>query len=260
MFNHSDFNLTVTKIISANRTVSAPVSVTTVRHNRERWALSLKANGKTIYNIDGKEIMSDSTHPILLPKSSNYAWKCIEPGECLIIEFEAIGNGIGITSFEIKDNSILIRNFAKIKKCLTQKKSYYELECCACLYEILLYLAKSREREYVHPQKYILLQPALKYIHENYFDSNITNDILADYCGMSTVYFRKTFYAMHGISPIKYLHNFRIEKAQEILLSDYESIEQVALSVGYNSIYHFSKMFKTYMGISPSEYAKSTQH
>ena len=260
MFNHSDFNLTVTKIISANRTVSAPVSVTTVRHNRERWALSLKANGKTIYNINGKELLSDSTHPILLPKGSNYSWKCIEPGECLIIEFEAIGNEIDITSFEIKDNSILIRNFTKIKKCLTQKKAYHELECCAYLYEILLYLAKSREREYMHPQKYILLQPAIKYIHENYFDSNITNDMLADFCGMSTVYFRKTFHAMHGISPIKYLHNFRIEKAQEILQSDYESIEQVALSTGYNSIYHFSKMFKTHTGISPSEYAKSTQH
>ncbi|MBQ2704787.1 MAG: helix-turn-helix transcriptional regulator, partial [Clostridia bacterium] len=44
-----------------------------------------------------------------------------------------------------------------------------------------------------------------------------------------------------------------------ILHSDYESVEQVAFSVGYNSIYHFSKMFKLYTGKSPSEYAKASR-
>ena len=43
---------------------------------------------------------------------------------------------------------------------------------------------------------------------------------------------------------------------QAILKSDYDTIEQVALSVGYNSIYHFSKMFKLYTGKSPLEYGK----
>ena len=95
------------------------------------------------------------------------------------------------------------------------------------------------------------------YISENYFDGNITNTSLAELCGISTVYFRKTFKSVYGISPIKYLHDFRIKKAKAILLSDYESIEQVALSVGYNSIYHFSKMFKTYTGTNPSEYGNS---
>ena len=77
---------------------------------------------------------------------------------------------------------------------------------------------------------------------------------------MSTVYFRRTFVSVYGISPIKYLHNFRMEKAKAILRSDFETIEQVALSVGYNSIYHFSKMFKVYSGISPLEYSKQNRH
>ena len=77
---------------------------------------------------------------------------------------------------------------------------------------------------------------------------------------MSTVYFRRTFTSVYGISPIKYLHNFRIEKAKAILKSDYDTIEQVALSVGYNSIYHFSKMFKLYTGKSPLEYAKASRN
>ena len=121
-------------------------------------------------------------------------------------------------------------------------------------------LAKSTSKEPIHPKKHQILYPAIKYISENYFDGNITNASLAEICGISTVYFRKTFESVYGISPIKYLHNFRIEKAKAILHSDYESIEQVARSVGYNSIYHFSKMFKQYTGKSPSEYAKASRN
>ena len=64
------------------------------------------------------------------------------------------------------------------------------------------------------------------------------------------------FFKVYGASPIHYLSEFRIKKAKSILKSDYDSIEQVAQSVGYNSIYHFSKMFKQYVGVSPTEYAK----
>ena len=44
-----------------------------------------------------------------------------------------------------------------------------------------------------------------------------------------------------------------------VMVINYDKIEQVALSVGYNSIYHFSKMFKVYTGINPSEYAKASR-
>lgn len=120
-------------------------------------------------------------------------------------------------------------------------------------------ILKSDKQEQQHPKKFSILQSATKYITENYSDNNITNESLAKLCAMSTVYFRKTFVSVYGISPIKYLHNFRIEKAKAILRSDYDTIEQVALSVGYNSIYHFSKMFKVYTGINPSEYAKASR-
>ena len=80
---------------------------------------------------------------------------------------------------------------------------------------------------------------------------------LAALCGISTVYFRKTFETVFGVSPIRYLHDLRIGKAKAILSGDYDSIRQVAESTGYSSVYHFSKMFKLYTGQSPSTYAKS---
>ena len=79
---------------------------------------------------------------------------------------------------------------------------------------------------------------------------------MAELCGMSVVYFRKCFESVYGKSPIRYLHDLRMEKAKGLLLSDYDSIGQIAESVGYGSIYHFSKMFRSYVGVSPTEFAK----
>ena len=260
MFINSVANLCIKKIISTNRLLNSPVGFTTYRTNREGWALILKVNGKTIYTVNGKDIVSDCFHPIILPKSCDYSWKCVEPGECITIEFEADEEEKEFSSFEIKDNSIIINAFSKIEKSLSAKKIYYKQECNAYLYEIIAFLIKSTSKEAIHPKKKNILNPAVKYINENYFDSEITNDKLSALCKISTVYFRKTFESVYGVSPIKYLNNFRINKAKAILRSDYETIEQVALSVGYNSIYHFSKMFKAHTGINPTEYAKTSRN
>ncbi len=123
-------------------------------------------------------------------------------------------------------------------------------------YGILVFLAKASKKGYIPQQKQELIEIAMHYITENYQNCTLNNQMLAQLCGMSTDYFRKTFEKMYGISPMKYLHNFRIKKAKAILQSDYVSIGQIAESVGYSNIYHFSKMFKQYTGMSPSEYAK----
>lgn len=259
MFIYSVTNLTVLNVISANRLLNSPIGITTYRKNRENWAIALKLKGKTVYTVNGKDVLCDSLHPVILPKGCNYSWKCYEPGECIIIEFDAPSFELDFNSFEIKDNSTITNAFSKIEKALSLRRSYYKLECRNYVYTILLYLLKSIKTEHVHPKSEILLKPAVEYITHNYFDSSITNDLLAELCKISNVYFRKKFESTYGISPIKYLHNFRINKAKDLLLSDYESIEQVAQSVGYNSIYNFSKMFKAYTGISPTKYNKASR-
>lgn len=253
----SALNITIIEIISAVRLLNSPVGVSNDRHNRECWGLALKTGGKTIYTVDGQQILSDAQHPVLLPKGGNYTWKCIEPGECLIIDFDAVETGGEVMHFEVPDVSQILNAFARIERKMSLQKPNYRVQCMHLLYGILVSLAKSVKREYVSKDKYGILQPAINYIAENYYNCNITNDVLAKLCGISTVYFRKTFETVYGTSPIKYLHNFRIGKAKAMLLSDYGSVNQVAESTGYSSIYHFSKMFRHYTGQSPSEFAKT---
>ena len=83
---------------------------------------------------------------------------------------------------------------------------------------------------------------------------NFYNDQLAQLAGMSTVYFRKLFTQVMGVSPIVYARQLRIEKAKQMLRSDYGSLSHVALSLGYANLYDFSRDFKKHTGIAPSKY------
>ena len=253
-------SLTVTKVTAANRLRKSPVGVSTTRKCIKQWALVLKREGQTFYyTADGKEIRSDKYHPAILPKGSFYRWTCTEPGECLLIEFDALTEANTVFSFEVVDSGFFEHAFVKIEKSLHRQMPQTDVECKMLVYELLLTLCQTKSRQYVPKDKQNILKPALDYIFGNYYVTNITNDFLAGLCGVSTVYFRKVFRETYGISPIRYLHDFRIAKAKDILRSDYDSIEQVAESTGYSSLYHFSKMFRTYTGMSPSQYAKSAR-
>lgn len=248
-------DLTVQRIWNVFRLKNSPVGQTVHRRDRERWALILKTEGQTIYSAAGETVLSDATHPVLLPRGCSYSWECTHPGECIVIEFEAEEQQTEILSFSIADNSLIRNSFQKIEKNLDLSP----LECKFRLYEILRFLHRSDRKEYISKEKMQRLKPAMERMTAFYFDPSLTNDALAALCGISTVYFRKLFEEVYGISPIKYLHNLRIRKAKAMLRSDYDSIGQVAESVGYGDIYHFSKMFRIYTGQSPSEYAKASR-
>ena len=71
---------------------------------------------------------------------------------------------------------------------------------------------------------------------------------------MSYVYFRKLFKSVMGQSPIVYARSVRIRKAKEMLKGDYGSLSDVAYSLGYPSLYDFSRDFKKHTGVPPSKY------
>lgn len=123
------------------------------------------------------------------------------------------------------------------------------------LYGLISSLLKNDAIKYMpSPQKQKIL-PAIEYIAQNY-NKRIYNDELSSVTGLSTVYFRKLFKDVMGISPISYIQSVKMGKAKKMLNSDYSSITDIAYSLGYNNVYEFSRDFKKYTGISPSKYVR----
>ena len=154
----------------------------------------------------------------------------------------------------IDNGEKILKLYKETEHKLILKQGSYKLEILKNTYSILLNVLQSKQKKYVPSQKQQKLSPAVDYILTNY-NKPIKNDDLAMVAGLSTIYFRKLFTEVFGVSPITYIHKLRIKKAKEILSSDYDSISDIASALGYANIFDFSRTFKKHVGISPRQYA-----
>lgn len=91
------------------------------------------------------------------------------------------------------------------------------------------------------------------YLDEHYME-RISLDRIAQKMYVSPYYLSKIFKSQIGESPIHYLIRIRMERAKELLRGDADlPITEVAEQVGYEDVYHFSKLFKKAYGIPPSK-------
>ncbi|XID92724.1 helix-turn-helix domain-containing protein [Paenibacillaceae bacterium WGS1546] len=79
---------------------------------------------------------------------------------------------------------------------------------------------------------------------------------MASMLGYHRTHLCKLFKQATGASPMQYLLQIRMQRA-EMLLASPMSVEQVASSVGYADALYFSKKFRAWSGRSPSEYRKA---
>lgn len=107
-----------------------------------------------------------------------------------------------------------------------------------------------------------LLQEADSYIRwamdyiQTYFSSNIT---LKDICGeihVSQYHFIRMFSKKVGLTPHRYLLNVRVQKAKELLSTGCYSVAETTVLCGFESIPHFSAVFKKLTGYTPAGYKK----
>lgn len=79
----------------------------------------------------------------------------------------------------------------------------------------------------------------------------VTLQLLAEKSDISVPHLCAEFRRCYGDSPINYLIGLRLKQARYLLLDRGLSIGEIASRVGYDDIYHFSKLFKKHFGVSP---------
>ncbi len=254
----SDFfsNLVVEKIVCANRIVNPEnKNPKALKGKRQHGGIAIKTAGKTEYICGGKTTVCDAENVVILPKDVEHQWK-VYGGECLMIDFDYKDCGGEIFSVKVKDLSRLLLLFGKIENNRIEDTSYSGIKNFRYLYEMLSILAEHAAKKYTPSKKIAALKPAVDYIINNYHNSGISLESLSEVAGLGKANFRKIFTEVYGCPPMAYVHRIRMNKASDMLKGDYISVEMIAQQVGYNSLYHFSKMFKKHFGISPSEYRK----
>ena len=92
-----------------------------------------------------------------------------------------------------------------------------------------------------------------EYIKQNYSHKLSLSEI-SNYVHLNGQYLSTHFKSCTGTTIYEYITSVRIEHAKVQLCSTSDSCMKVAESVGYSDPHYFSRVFKKYVGVSPTEY------
>lgn len=99
----------------------------------------------------------------------------------------------------------------------------------------------------------VLTEHIREYLETHYMEDISLQDA-AEQLHYSDAYFCKFFKQNFDKSFIVYLSELRIEKAKELLADITVNVKDIGQKVGYRDSSYFTKVFKRFTGVTPSEY------
>lgn len=132
--------------------------------------------------------------------------------------------------------------------------------CRALLLELLILLLAPRRQEphpFRGPREELALR-AKAALDSMRPDRDSITDVLGS-LGASYEHVCRCFKRRFGMSPVRYLTCSRLERAKRLLRQPDAKVSWVASASGYPDAGYFSRIFRKYVGVSPSEYAASAR-
>lgn len=119
------------------------------------------------------------------------------------------------------------------------------------LYRWGMELESAVKSENMYEQK---IQFAIEYINLHINEPLSISDLSQKF-GISERHFRNMFIQVTGKSPKAYLQDVRLNKSAHLLGTEM-NIQEISEELGYYSQYQFSRDFKKFFGMSPTDYRK----
>lgn len=93
-----------------------------------------------------------------------------------------------------------------------------------------------------------------EYVMENYQDQNLSINMLGEKFELTPHYLSKLFKEQTGKALLDFIHLVRLEHAKTMLAERKETVEEIAIQVGYTNRVTFTRAFKKYFGMTPGKY------
>lgn len=126
-----------------------------------------------------------------------------------------------------------------------------------CLHQfIATFIFPDRHLQHKNAAEENYITQTIYYMRSRLHEKLTVEDFAARY-NFSASYFSSLFRKATGMPPIDYFIHLKIQKACQLLFQNNLKVKDVAEAVGYDDPYHFSRLFKKHMNVSPEQY-KST--
>lgn len=227
--------------------------------SRSSNTFNIRVSGSVLYDFYDRQITVNVGEMIFIPKGSRYTHKIVSEGESLFISINFEGDFKDATPklYSIKDfvdGDYICSHLADLWKFGSSADRY---KCTSLFYNLLAFVSETEHLEYKSKSKFSVINPALDYLKIHLYDPSLKVDKLSVLCGISDTYFRKIFISRFKTNPQNYITSKRLSHAKSILDSgDFDTVTEVALSVGYSDPLYFGKVFKKFYGVSPGNMNK----
>lgn len=122
-------------------------------------------------------------------------------------------------------------------------------------YLALILSSAARLREQLASDKYgDVVDEVIKYIDEHYGDEDLSLNQVASVVNFSPNHLSTIFSQKTGHTFIKYLTDYRMNKAKELLKCTNKKSSIISAEVGYKDSHYFSFLFKKTQGMTPTQY------
>ncbi|MEG1275535.1 MAG: AraC family transcriptional regulator [Ruthenibacterium sp.] len=103
-----------------------------------------------------------------------------------------------------------------------------------------------------------IIDCAINFIEENLFEK-ISVPSVAQYVNVSSSYLSALFQRHLDVSPSEYIRRKKLEESKRLIKEGDRNFTEIAEILAYNSVHHFSNQFKSYYGVTPTEYSRSVK-
>ena len=133
------------------------------------------------------------------------------------------------------------------------KLSFFEHKMSGMFLSVLTEILRTQNQTGNNMRKNENIEKILDIIKENY-NKPLTNKLIGKKIGYHPNHANRLLVAYTGMSLHKYLQNYRIEKAIDLLQTTDMSVTQICEAVGFRDFTHFSKYFKKKTGHTPTAF------
>jgi DNA-binding response OmpR family regulator len=102
------------------------------------------------------------------------------------------------------------------------------------------------------------LERVLSLLEENMGNADFDVDAFSKGIGLSRTHLHRKLTAITGEAPNELIRSIRLKRAAILLQQQHGNISEIAYAVGFNSLNYFTKCFKEYYGLTPSEYIRNS--
>ncbi len=153
--------------------------------------------------------------------------------------------------FGQNDQENIKKKFRHAVNCILRPQTFGDLMSCHALEDVILLGYQIRQRKVDVRDKRII--KAIEILSKD-FESVIDIDFVAKQVGLSPSRFAHLFKEEIGETPMNFRESIRLNYAKQLIIGTNMSIKQIAEAVHYDCTFHFSKRFKSRLGVSPKKY------